>query len=31
MDREERIWFGVLVAIFLVFNIVTLSPIVPWQ
>ncbi len=31
MDREERIWLGVLVAIFLVFNIITLSPIVPWQ
>ena len=31
MDKEERIWFGVLIAIFLVFNVVTLSPIVPWQ
>jgi cytochrome c oxidase subunit II len=31
MEREERIWFGVLVAIFIVFNVVTLSPIVPWQ
>jgi cytochrome c oxidase subunit 2 len=31
MDREERIWLGVLVAVFLVFNAITLSPIVPWQ
>lgn len=31
MDREERIWFGVLIAIFLIFNAITLSPIVPWQ
>ena len=31
MDKKERVWFGVLIAIFLVFNIVTLSPIVPWQ
>ncbi len=31
MDREERIWLGVLVAVFLIFNAVTLSPLVPWQ
>ncbi len=31
MDREERIWFGVLILVFLVFNAVTLSPLVPWQ
>lgn len=31
MEREERIWFGVLVVIFVAFNAVTLSPIVPWQ
>lgn len=31
MDREERIWFGVLIVVALVFNIVTLSPLVPWQ
>lgn len=31
MDKEERIWLGVLVAVFLVFNAVTLSPLVPWQ
>ncbi len=31
MDREERIWLGVLVVVFLVFNVVTLSNLVPWQ
>lgn len=31
MDREERIWLGVLVVVFLLVNAVTLSPIVPWQ
>jgi len=31
MEREERIWFGVLVLVFLVFNAITLSPLVPWQ
>lgn len=31
MEREERIWLGVLVVIFIVFNAVTLSPLVPWQ
>jgi cytochrome c oxidase subunit 2 len=31
MGREERIWLGVLVVVFLVFNILTLSPLVPWQ
>jgi len=31
MDREERIWFGVLILVALVFNVVTLSPLVPWQ
>ncbi len=31
MDKEEKIWLGVLVAVFLVFNAITLSPIVPWQ
>jgi hypothetical protein len=31
MDREERIWLGVLILVALVFNIVTLSPLVPWQ
>lgn len=31
MEKEERIWFGVLIVVFLVVNIVTLSPLVPWQ
>ncbi len=31
MDREERIWLGVLVFVFLLVNAITLSPIVPWQ
>jgi cytochrome c oxidase subunit II len=31
MDKEERIWLGILVGIFLVFNVITLSPLVPWQ
>lgn len=31
MDREERLWFGVLILVALVFNAVTLSPLVPWQ
>ena len=31
MDSRERNWLFVLVGVFLVFNIVTLSPLVPWQ
>jgi cytochrome c oxidase subunit 2 len=31
MEKEERIWLGVLILVFLAFNIVTLSPLVPWQ
>lgn len=31
MEREERIWFGVLIVVFLAFNALTLSPLVPWQ
>ena len=31
MDPRERNWLFVLVGVFLVFNIVTLSPIIPWQ
>jgi cytochrome c oxidase subunit 2 len=31
MDRRERNWLFFLIGVFLVFNIVTLSPIVPWQ
>jgi len=31
MDTRERRWLYVLVAVFLVFNVLTLSPLVPWQ
>ena len=31
MDIRERRWLYVLIAVFLVFNILTLSPLVPWQ
>lgn len=31
MDARERNWLFFLVGVFLVFNIVTLSPLVPWQ
>jgi len=31
MDPRERNWLFVLIAIFLVFNIITLSPLIPWQ
>jgi cytochrome c oxidase subunit 2 len=31
MDRRERNWLFVLIGVFLVFNVVTLSPLVPWQ
>jgi len=31
MEREERIWLGVLLVVFLLVNAVTLSPLVPWQ
>lgn len=31
MDVREKRWLYVLIAVFLVFNIVTLSPLVPWQ
>ena len=31
MDHRERNWLFVLIGVFLVFNAVTLSPIVPWQ
>ena len=31
MDKRERNWLFVLVAVFLVFNIITFSPLVPWQ
>ncbi len=31
MDVRERRWLYVLIGVFVVFNAVTLSPIVPWQ
>jgi cytochrome c oxidase subunit 2 len=31
MDPRERNWLFVLIGVFLVFNVVTLSPIIPWQ
>jgi cytochrome c oxidase subunit 2 len=31
MDKRERNWLFFLIGVFLVFNIVTLSPLVPWQ
>ena len=31
MEKAERTWFGVLVVVFLAFNVITLSPLVPWQ
>ncbi len=31
MDRRERNWLLVLVGVFLLVNVITLSPLVPWQ
>jgi cytochrome c oxidase subunit 2 len=31
MDPRERRWLYFLIAVFLVFNVITLSPIIPWQ
>ncbi|MBN1315762.1 MAG: hypothetical protein JXA42_09850 [Anaerolineales bacterium] len=31
MDAREKRWLFVLIGVFLVFNVVTLSPLVPWQ
>jgi cytochrome c oxidase subunit 2 len=31
MDHRERNWLFVLIGVFLVFNVVTLSPLIPWQ
>lgn len=31
MEKKEQVWLGILVAVFLIFNVVTLSPLVPWQ
>ncbi len=31
MDKEEKVWLGVLVLVAVLFNAITLSPLVPWQ
>ena len=31
MEKREKIWLGVLIAVALAFNIVTLTPLIPWQ
>ncbi len=31
MDERERRWLYVLIGVFLLFNLITLSPLVPWQ
>lgn len=31
MAKEERLWFGFLIVAVLLFNAVTLSPLIPWQ
>ena len=31
MDTRERNWLFVLIGVFIVFNAVTLSPLIPWQ
>jgi len=31
MGRSERLWLGLLIVVALAFNVVTLSPLVPWQ
>ena len=31
MDARERRWLYVLIAVFLLVNVITLSPLVPWQ
>lgn len=31
MDKEERLWFGILILAALLVNALTLSPLVPWQ
>jgi cytochrome c oxidase subunit 2 len=31
MDHRERKWLFLLVGVFLLFNVVTLSPLIPWQ
>ena len=31
MDSREKHWLYFLIAVFVVFNVITLSPIIPWQ
>ncbi len=31
MEKSERLWLGLLVLVAVVFNVITLSPLVPWQ
>jgi cytochrome c oxidase subunit 2 len=31
MDPRERNWLFILIGVFLVFNVLTLSPLIPWQ
>ena len=31
MERQERIWLGVLAIVFVAVNVVTLTPLVPWH
>jgi cytochrome c oxidase subunit II len=31
MEKKERNWLFILTAIFIVFNVITLSPMIPWQ
>lgn len=31
MERKEQLWFALLIVIALTFNIVTLTPAIPWQ
>ncbi len=31
MERTERLWLGLLILVALAFNVITLSPLVPWQ
>ena len=30
MEREEKIWLGIIATFAIIFNVVTLSPVVPW-
>jgi len=31
MERKEKVWLAILFSVFLVFNALTLSPLIPWQ